>query len=288
MNCKEANEIQITDFLLSQGIEPKRICGNNYWYLSPIRNENTPSFKVDITINRWYDHGIGVGGKLVDLGIRLFEIDVDQFLSRLRNQSFPDSFSFHKPETQRALPVINKIKDLENKALLSYLSERVIRDLFVTKHFCKEVYFSVGSKNYFGLGFKNDSGGYELRNKYFKGCIGQKNISTIIHADARQKKNFALFEGFFDFLSKYQEGGELTEFSHIVLNSVNQIHRAIEVLQHEDAEKVIAYFDNDEAGRKCFSILQQTFPQAEDHSYRYAGFKDINEMAIHNKHKYHG
>lgn len=290
MNCKEANEIQIADFLLSQGIEPKRICGNNYWYLSPIRNENNPSFKVDITINRWYDHGIGVGGKLVDLGIRLFEVDVVEFLERLKSQSFPDSFSFHKPQPQRVLPAIKKVKRIGNKVLLDYLTDRAIHPPAIAENFCREVYFSIQSKNYFGIGLKNDLGGYEIRNKYFKGCIGEKAITTILSNSTSKKnvKTFVLFEGFFDFLSAYQEGGIITDFSYIVLNSVNQIHHAIVELEKHQTEEVFAYFDNDEAGRKCFSILKAAYPIASDHSDHYKGFKDVNEMTIHTKLKYHG
>ena len=289
MNCQEANEMSITNFLLSQGFEPKRISGNNYWYLSPLRNESTPSFKVDITINRWYDHGVGTGGKLVDLGIRLFEVDVSEFLEKIKSQNFPDSFSFQKPESQSAITVIKKVKKLENKALLSYLSDRAIHPLWVAENFCQEIYFSVHAKNYFGIGFKNDLEGYEIRNKYFKGCIGHKAITTIL-SNSQSKtdaKTFVLFEGFFDFLSGFKEG-EITNFSYIILNSVNQIPHAVSELQRHCPENVVAYFDNDEAGKKCFAVLKSAFPKAIDHSNRYEEFKDVNEKAIHTKLKYHG
>lgn len=282
MNCKEANEIQIADFLLTQSIEPNKILGNDFWYLSPLRNERTPSFKVDISINRWYDHGMGVGGKLVDLGVRLFQETVTEFLLRLDGSTIKKSFSFHKPETEKVVPVIKKIKRLENKALLSYLDVRAIRPLWVARTFCQEVYFSIGTKNYFGIGFKNNLGGYEIRNKFFKGCLGPKRISSI----NRDSKTYFLFEGFIDFISAYQQGS-IKGSSYIILNSTTQIRYAIAELQAQGAEDVSAYFDNDWAGRNCFKTLKQSFPNAKDCSSQYAEFNDFNEMVTHTNPKYH-
>ena len=284
MNCKEANEILITDFLYSRGVEPKRIIGNSYWYLSPLREENTPSFKVDASINRWYDHGIAVGGKLVDLGIRLYEISVTEFLEKISEQDFSHSLSFHKPNLEVIKPVIKKVKKIGNKALLSYLKDRAIEPLFIADIFCHEVYYSIGDKNYFGIGFQNDLGGYEIRNRYFKGCIGHKGITT-----KKSKTNsFVLFEGFFDFLSAFQQGGVITDFSFIILHSVNQVDRAIEELRKYNPDYILCYFDNDDAGKKCFQNLKVAFPKAIDQSHHYEEYKDFNEMTIQTKLKQNG
>lgn len=276
MNCKEANEIQIADFLFAQGIQPKRIQGKSYWYLSPIRTERTPSFKVDVSINRWYDYGIGVGGKLVDLGIRLFEISVSDFLEKLEGQTFNESFFPQQPKESKQ-PEIRKVKKLENKSLLQYLEERAISSLNVAAKFCDEVYYSIDTKNYFAIGFKNDLGGYEVRNRYFKGTLGSKGITTILGED---KTRFILFEGYFDFLTAYSDDENLTKCSFIILNSVSQIKYAIAELQRYVPNDIVAYFDNDDAGKKCFSILRDSFPNANDHSDYYYAFKDINEEAM--------
>jgi hypothetical protein len=47
------------------------------------------------------------------------------------------------------------------------------------------------------LGFKNDSGGYELRSEFFKGSNSPKDITAF----KNRGKKVAAFEGFFDFLS---------------------------------------------------------------------------------------
>ena len=284
MNCKEANEILITDFLHSMGIEPKRATGNSYWYLSPLRDEKSPSFKVDASINRWYDHGMGVGGKLVDLGVRLYQIGVTEFLDKISSQNFSNSFSFQKPKIEAAKPVIKKVKALENKALLDYLNERGICPTFIAEIFCNYVYYEIDGKHYFAIGFKNDLGGYEVRNKYFKGSIGPKAISTIIK---NRTNSFALFEGFFDFLSVFQQGGVVTDFSFIILHSVNQIGRAIEELKKHNPDYILSYFDNDNAGKLCFQNLKAAFPNSIDRSHHYEGHKDFNEMIMQTKYKRH-
>ena len=66
MNCEQANQIDLVDYLFSIGLQQKKISQENYWYLSPLHEERTASFKVNKTKNIWYDHGIGKGGKLVD------------------------------------------------------------------------------------------------------------------------------------------------------------------------------------------------------------------------------
>ena len=64
MNCEQANQIDLVDYLFSIGFSPNKISAENYWFLSPLRDERTASFKVNKTKNIWYDHGIGKGGKL--------------------------------------------------------------------------------------------------------------------------------------------------------------------------------------------------------------------------------
>ena len=47
MNCDQANEIDLVDYLNPLEFQPEKIRGNDYWYLSPLRNERTASFKIE-------------------------------------------------------------------------------------------------------------------------------------------------------------------------------------------------------------------------------------------------
>jgi len=64
ITCEQANRMDLVDYLENLGHFPKKIKNNDYWYLSPFREEKTPSFKVNRKLNLWYDHGTGTGGRI--------------------------------------------------------------------------------------------------------------------------------------------------------------------------------------------------------------------------------
>ena len=173
LNCKEAKKINIVEYLFFLGFQPKKIKGNDYWYLSPFRAEKEPSFKVNKKFNVWYDHGMGKGGNLVDLGILYYRISVSEFLEKLGEKSF----SFHHPIREisqksnagekEKITVINERRGITLLPLTKYLRTRRI-PLSIANAYCREVDFSLYDKKHTAIGFQNMAGGYELRNDYFK------------------------------------------------------------------------------------------------------------------------
>ena len=83
MNCEQANQMDLVDYLYSLGYQPQKIRGSDYWYLSPFRDEKEPSFKINRNKNVWYDHGIGKGGKLVDFAMEFYRCDVSEALQKI-------------------------------------------------------------------------------------------------------------------------------------------------------------------------------------------------------------
>src|SRR5215204_4078292 len=96
LTCEQARRIDLVQYLETLGYYPQRICRTGYWYLSPLRQERTASFKVDGKLNLWYDHGIGKGGSLIDFGILYFNCPIGELLNRLTGH-LPASRSFHLP-----------------------------------------------------------------------------------------------------------------------------------------------------------------------------------------------
>lgn len=277
MNATQAKKIQIKDFLHSIGIEPKRITGYDYWYLSPIRQEKEPSFKVNNLKNMWFDYGFGIGGNIIDLVIKLNECSVSDSLKILagtlkiqpkvkeeQNISF-----FHQQNNVSNLLV----KELKNIALLDYLEDRGI-DYQVAQTYCKEVSYSIKDKNYFGIGFKNDSGGYEVRNKYAKINLLGKDITSIMN----NSDEVNVYEGFIDFLSNIIINPDEKLKSNIILNGLGLIQTLIDKLKNFD--KINIYFDNDTAGKNATSYLMNIFNNAKDCSKFYSDFKDINDYLL--------
>ena len=134
INCNQAKRINIVPYLEILQVKPTRVAGNDYWYLSPLRQEKDPSFEVNRKLNVWYDHGIGKGGNLIDLGIMIHNCTVTEFLEKLRSQGYQNTFSFHphifkndrllKKEKSRIS--IMAIGDLESLKLKNYWGSRCI------------------------------------------------------------------------------------------------------------------------------------------------------------------
>ena len=61
MNTNEAKQIRIEEYLHTLGYNPVRRQGDSLWYKSPFRDEQEPSFKVNMERNLWYDFWRGQG-----------------------------------------------------------------------------------------------------------------------------------------------------------------------------------------------------------------------------------
>ena len=55
---KEIKSIHLATFLSQFGHEPAIRKGTRLWYKSPLRQEHTPSFKVETALNCWYDQNL--------------------------------------------------------------------------------------------------------------------------------------------------------------------------------------------------------------------------------------
>ncbi len=66
---QKVKQIDIVEYMEKLGYQPQKIRNNDYWYLSPLRDEKEPSFKVNRKLNLWYDHGLGKGGSIIDFTI---------------------------------------------------------------------------------------------------------------------------------------------------------------------------------------------------------------------------
>ena len=281
MNIKEIKQIKLQDFLTAMGCKPVKQYGVNLMYLSPLRTEKHASFKVNTEINQWYDFGIGRGGNIIALAELLYNSSDVSYLIHQIERNAPSCVSGSLPTVKPITPQNSfehlQVLPITHPALIKYLEERCI-DIETARTVCKELHFDTRGKHYFGIGFPNISGGYEIRNPFFKGCIAPKDIS---HFYAEEPKKVCLvFEGFMDFLSfmtlRRKENDGLKRQDYLVLNSVTNIHKAAKRLSRYDS---VQYFlDNDEAGRNSYLQLSKELGKpVTDASTLYNGFKDLNE-----------
>jgi hypothetical protein len=276
MNCNQAKQIPITEYLKKSDFKPETIKGDNHWSLSPLREEKTASFKVNAKRNAWYDFGTGEGGNLIDLGIRLKNCSVETFLSTLKAGDYAMSTYEVQDNTVKSSGpdkkvLIHSVSELQSLSLLYYLRQRSIEPQ-IAKPWCKEVRFSFGQKQYTAIGFKNRSGGYELRNNWFKGSSSPKDFTFINNGS----KAVCVTEGFIDFLSLQQlKIPGTSEVDFVILNSHSFVSKSVELVKaHRD---IFLYLNHDPAGQQAARILADAGIRSIDASAFYQGFNDIND-----------
>jgi len=282
MNIAEAKNIPLAGYLQSIGITPCKQQGNNLWYYSPFRNEGEASFKVNLNRNEWYDFGMGKGGNIIDFVMEYQGTDSVSFALQAIGGKAPDiasdSFSFRPQESLSCYEDIS-IHQLNNSALLQYLKERKINLSFAEQE-CKEIHFTVKGKPYFAIGFENELGGYELRNRYFQGCLSPKTFTHIKHGN----DSCYIFEGFMDYLScltlTAKENPDYPNITkkqdYIILNSVANLSKALGTINGYDTK--YCYLDNDIAGIKAQLIISDRCEyRVSDQSKFYSGYKDLND-----------
>ncbi|MFT3749078.1 MAG: toprim domain-containing protein [Agriterribacter sp.] len=282
MTIEQAKQMDMVDYLSRQGFQPAKISGHSYWYHSPLHDEKTPSFKVNRKMNRWFDFADGKGGNLVDFGILLHQCSVSVFLQKLDgpvitlNQSKPIVHQPQQDNRDNAISILS-VHSISSYPLQKYLHSRRI-NMEIADKYLKEVRYQIGDKTYYALGFKNDAGGYELRNASFKGSSSPKD-STFIDNGA---KDIAVFEGFFNFLSyknMYHNQQEPLR-NYLVLNSTSFFEKSLTKMQEH--QRVHLFLDNDKTGQRyteqAVAFNKEKF---QDERRLYQGYDDLNHWLVH-------
>ncbi|WP_126652443.1 toprim domain-containing protein [Chryseobacterium aureum] len=278
MNCKQFNSIPLEEVLLSLGHLPTKQNEKEAWYLNPFASESQASFKINKSLNYWYLFSEGVGGNNTDFMKRYLNTSVNEVLLWADGQGF-SSFQHQKNSNEQLEDQIKNyeiidVKQIQHPALMEYLKSRRVE---AQSGFLKELHYRMNDKNYFGIGFRNDSGGYEIRNKYSKICLGKKDISSLKNGS----DSLRIFEGFFDFISfkNVESFLEKKSSDYIILNSVSMISNLKNSLLNYD--KIELYFDNDQAGNRAVEMIKNENQNTEDCRVLYSDFKDLNDWLIH-------
>ena len=278
MNIDGIRTIPLADFLARLGHEPVRRSGNELWYLAPYRGERTPSFRVNMAKQLWYDFGLGKGGDIFTLAGEFLQSDDFMAQARFIAEAVDMTVAGWEKPTYLPKPTEPVFEDVEVAPLLrspltEYLSERGIPYAIASRHCCR-LNYGVRGKRYFAVGFPNMAGGYEARSRFFKGCIPPKSVS-IIKSEDTPSNECLVFEGFMDFLSA--ETLQVTGNADcLVLNSIANVKKAEELL--DGYGRIGCFLDRDEAGRRTLAALVGRYGErVTDRSSLYDGCKDLNE-----------
>lgn len=281
MKIQDLKQYPITDYLQSLGLEPVKSVGKELVYYSPKTNEQTPSFFVNPSKNVFFDYSSNENGDVIRLVQYLQGLDfttacnyLEKISNGLINPFTQNSFSFCGNEgiNPKNTIMIDTVKPLQSNSLIAYCDSRKI-PFHIAFKFLSEVHYTNNGKKYYSLGFRNDKGGFELRNQHFKGCTAPKAITTF---EVPNSKNVYLFEGFFDFLSALAFFGTSKALNTvIVLNSLSLLPQAKERLNN--AEIIHTFLDRDKQGVATFEKLRIEKPCTLDRSVIYEGYKDFND-----------
>jgi hypothetical protein len=228
-------------------------------------------------------------GCSVGEAIRRLESDVPGVQSFSSHRDTPIASRHTEPE-KSSIEIVS-VGELKHPALVEYLTDRGI-DISTAQKYCREVRYRISDREYLAIGFRNDAGGWELRNRSFKGSSSPKNITinrgggdcgattdtACSSTNASGSDTVMVFEGFIDFLSYLSlKQNPSPTIDTAVLNSVANLRRAIPFL--ESHRTIHAFLDNDEAGRESLARLRELLPGSEvvDQSPFYRNHKDLND-----------
>lgn len=293
MNTAQAKKIPLEMILSRLGLLPaKRFKGGEELaYHSPFREEKEPSLFINVRKNVWNDFG-DIGGNVLDFVMRYNNTDVkgaleylDQLLGKgivPRTQILKHAKTIKPSQEPVFLLESTRSFGATKNSLVEYITIKRGINPEVAARYLKEVHFAnrETGKKYFAAGFENMSGGYEIRNPFFKGSVGKKEMSFV--KGTGEGKEVWIFEGFMDFLSKLSlDSAQEVSADALILNSVSYVEKSILFLKAKGYDKLLGFLDNDKAGGKTTENLKLEFGKnLVDMRLDYQGFKDINDCIL--------
>ena len=290
----KAKQVLIEDYLASRGYQPvNKGIGKYLFYKSMIRNEKVASFIVNKNKNRWKDMGLSdtKWNDVIALVMKLEEVDFIGALERLLNIKIVAQRRVEKKKNYRGIEIVH-LSSLRNKALVEYLQSRKV-DIDLARMYCFQalVKFPDGinpKQTHLYIAFRNDKGGYALRNHYKNSTIAKISSSpsyfTRIEGDPNK---YNLFEGFVDYLTmltKYKT--HRFKNTTVVLNSLVNILYLYETLKSNEENNI--FLNNDESADKYIwksdfksgvvSLKEQNIPYT-DCRHLFGLANDINDFA---------
>ncbi|MEZ2338400.1 hypothetical protein AB6735_22320 [Mucilaginibacter sp. RCC_168] len=270
----------IVDLLSGLGYQPIPKRGRERMYYSMLRGGNTePSFSVNDDLGVWFDHGACRGGNIIDFGLAYWKhLGLNEVVKKIQDVCSLETGEARVSRPKKIIKCPNHIVQLvkplgTHPAITEYLKDRGVFE--IAKNYLSEVYYFVEDENnvrkrYFAAGWQNESKSWEVRNRYFKGCMGHKAITFI----PGHNKRAVIFEGFLNFLSWRLENPN-DDHSAIVLNTLTLLQQAIN--RAKAFSSLDVYFDRNRTGALATRVFLKALPYATDRSRIYEGFNDYND-----------
>ncbi len=301
MNSEQAKKLSLPDIMSRLGYEPTEITkgGAEYWYCSPFRKEKEPSFHTSYLGGKWiWNDFADSGGTVIDFVMRhegyTKVSDALRFLESLyQGQSMkprrkPDQnlFSFQQQSAPQARQLeFIEAREIENPAIMEYLTEKRKISGFLARKYLKEVCYRnlANGKEYFAFGMENRAGGYEIRaalDDYpFKSALIARDI-TIIRGFRSGNGVVDVFEGMTDFLSlltMMKTDGLAGDC--IVMHSLSSYNKTSAFIKEKGYSAINTFLDNNRSGQEFTEKFIQDFEaKVASQSDMFLPYEDVNEM----------
>jgi hypothetical protein len=285
LNLQDLKEkASLVELLAKLGFHPAKKSRNSHIYHSMLRdNDTVPSFNVNDELGVWFDHGTGKGGNIIDFGLAYWKhLSFSEVVEKIKEVcaiAIELKPSQGRPRRPVRIPhyIVEKTEAIgTHPAITDYLKSRGIFEIAGT--LLNEVYYYVEDpkgirKHFFAAGWKNENGSWEVRNKYFKGCLGNKGISFI----QGHKKNLAVFEGYMNYLSWKLENPAAQQ-SALILNSLALLNAGL--AKAREFSSIDLFLDRDSPGFTATQEFIGALPYATDRSSAYRDYNDYNDKLV--------
>lgn len=287
MNIEQAKRIQLENLLGKLGFEPVEAKNDCLWYSSPFREEEVPSFVVDVYKNVWVDHGTDKGGNIIELAKELYQSDnlsdllekIEQLAPVIPQMKYSAISLITGLEEDVNCVSIEKMRDPK---LISYFSTRKI-DYTIAAEYCQQISFIRNAEDCQAVVFPNIHGGYELRSNLYSGHLLPLAISIVRMNPHVIASACCIFNDFIDFLSYKtllvhgEDNILIDKFADIfILNSASMISKVL--INLGSYTHIYCYLSNDQTGRTITETIQGAYEDRNviDASDRYATYRTVS------------
>lgn len=245
--------------------------------------------KISVSEKGWHDLKSGEGGQIIKAIQKHQKLDWLEAINWLKNFNGDFSTEFSEIRKKTALEVenlkdntyaITQIVKPNSPKLVEYFKNRGISPQTLKKY-SEQIHFQIGDKHYYGIGFKNKQGGYEIRSPFLKTKFGSSDITELGNPKAQK---MMVCEGMTDMLSMIEilksKNKNLEEYKFVCLNSVTNIEKFLNYYKNTETS-IFLCLDGDEAGNKATNKILEYFPNSKDIRENFGiherGYKDLNE-----------
>ena len=273
MNSKQIKEISIREVMESFSLFPERDNSITGFYLTIDREEKDPNLLVNFEQNLAIDFKSANSFNVVSIVQTIKKCTEGEALTYL--EIVHSNFLKKSPKMLKD-QVSNTFKIIDKKDNIHLLNLQFIVNLKVNINcnLFSEIWFEDGPKKYYGIAFKNNSGGYEIRNKYMNICLQKKDITTIKNG----AKKVLIFIDYPDFLTyKFLFNNEEAEHvDYLILNSYLMIYKIKNELVNYN--EIVLYFENDSHGDIATERVKSFSKKVVDGRGLYSDLGSINNL----------